>query len=52
VESQEKWSSRYFDEEAKAHAYEALASVDTFVGSVLVFIVSFTLAFYIVNRSL
>ena len=31
VEGQEKWTSGYFDEEAKAHAYEALASVDTFL---------------------
>jgi len=31
VEGQEKWTSVYFDEEAKAHAYEALASVDTFL---------------------
>ena len=31
VEGQETWTSGYFDEEAKAHAYEALASVDTFL---------------------
>ena len=30
-EGQEKWSSGYFDEEAKAQAYEALANVDTFL---------------------
>lgn len=31
VDGQEKWTSGYFDEEAKAHAYEALAEVDTFL---------------------
>jgi dihydrofolate reductase len=31
VEGQEKWTSGYFDDEAKAHAYESLASVDTFL---------------------
>lgn len=31
VDGQEKWSSGYFDEEAKAHAYEALSGVDTFL---------------------
>ena len=31
VEGQEKWTSGYFDEEAKARAYEALDSVDTFL---------------------
>ena len=31
VEGQETWTSGYFDEEAKAHAHEALASVDSFL---------------------
>jgi dihydrofolate reductase len=31
VDGQEKWSSGYFDHEAKAHAYEALSGVDTFL---------------------
>lgn len=31
IEGQEKWTSGYFDEEAKANAYEALADVDTFL---------------------
>lgn len=31
VDGQEKWSSGYFDNEAKAHAYEALSGVDTFL---------------------
>lgn len=31
VEGQEKWTSGYFDEEAKANAYEAMAGVDTFL---------------------
>jgi len=31
VEGQQKWTSGYFDEEAKAHAYEALENVDTFL---------------------
>jgi dihydrofolate reductase len=30
-DGQETWTSGYFDEEAKAHAYEALAEVDTFL---------------------
>lgn len=31
IEGQENWTSGYFDEEAKAHAYEALTDVDTFL---------------------
>lgn len=31
VDGQEQWTSGYFDEEAKAHAYDALAEVDTFL---------------------
>jgi dihydrofolate reductase len=31
IEGQENWTSGYFDEEAKTHAYEALADVDTFL---------------------
>jgi dihydrofolate reductase len=31
IEGQENWTSGYFDEEAKVHAYEALADVDTFL---------------------
>ena len=31
VDGKEKWASAYFDEEAKAHAYEVLAGVDTFL---------------------
>jgi dihydrofolate reductase len=31
IDGQENWTSGYFDEEAKAHAYEALADVDTFL---------------------
>jgi dihydrofolate reductase len=31
VDGQEKWTSGYFDEEAKGRAYDALADVDTFL---------------------
>jgi len=31
VEGQEKWTAGYFDEEAKAYAYESLADVDIFL---------------------
>ncbi|WP_233840407.1 dihydrofolate reductase family protein [Dyella sp. 2HG41-7] len=31
VDGQEKWTAGYFDEEAKAHAYETLANVDVFL---------------------
>ena len=31
VDGQEKWSARYFDSEAKAHAYEVLSKVDIFL---------------------
>lgn len=31
VDGQEKWTGKYFDEEAKASSYEALAGVDTFL---------------------
>ena len=31
AEGQEKWTAGFFDEEAKAHAYESLLDVDTFL---------------------
>lgn len=31
VDGQEKWTAGYFDEEAKAHAYESLAEVDIYL---------------------
>lgn len=31
VDGQEKWTAGYFDEEAKAHAYESLADVEIFL---------------------
>jgi RibD C-terminal domain len=31
VDGQEMWSSGYFDDEAKSHAYDLLSGVDTFL---------------------
>lgn len=31
VDGQEKWTSGYFDDEARSHAFEALSDVDTFL---------------------